>query len=885
MTRDDRDRTSGNDAPDRAALRLVRVSGAPLPSSEYWRKPLAEALAGLETGTAGLSGDEAARRLRAYGPNELAPARRRHLLADLGRRLANPLVAILLVASAVAGLTGDLPSFVIIVAMVLLSTVLDAVQERRAEATADALKRSIALSAKVLRDGQPGERPVRDVVPGDIVLLAAGDLVPADGLVVAANAAQVNQAMLTGEAYPVEKRAGGPPGDSLGDAANALLHGSSMIGGSATMLVVETGARTHFGQIAASLAQDQPPTAFERGIHKLGVLIVRLTIFLVLFVLLANIALGRPALEAFLFAMALAVGLTPELLPMIVTVALARGARRMAGAQVVVKRLSSIHDLGQMDVLCTDKTGTLTEARIALVACPGIDGKDSARVAELATVNAAFETGLKSPLDEALLAHSAGHPLTGWSRIDERPFDFERRRVAVLAEKDGRRLEIVKGAPETLLALSHLAEAADGSLVPLDAALRAQIEALQTARAAEGLRMLGVAWKNAAGRTRIETDDDSALIFAGLCVFVDPPKASATSAIARLEAAGVRIKVISGDAAAVVEHLVGALALPIEGVLTGEELAQLDDIALAAKVEGVDLFARITPDQKLRIVRALQAGGRTVGFLGDGINDAPAIRAADVGLSVDGATDVAREAADMILLAPDLNVLADGVREGRRTYANIMKYIRMGTSSNFGNMLTMALASLVLPFLPLTAVQVLLNNMLYDLSEVGIPFDRADAHDVAAPRSWDMRALLRFTLIMGPLSSIFDIATFAALIHFFHVDVATFRAAWFAESMATQILVVFIIRTAAPFWKNRAHPAVVMTALPCLAVALLLPFLPFAPLIGFAAPGAAVSSAVLLLVLLYLASAEAVKRHAISEWQSEAEVGQAPKITAVPRPI
>ncbi|MCC6828949.1 MAG: magnesium-translocating P-type ATPase [Novosphingobium sp.] len=855
----------------------------PPPTDQFWRQPQADVLAALAATAEGLSGAEAARRLAAKGANEIAGAGKRHLVADLLRRLANPLVAILLVASAIAGATGDIVSFVIIVAIVLLSTLLDMVQERRAEATAEALKRSIALSADVLRDGKVASVPVRELVPGDVVRLSAGDLVPADGLVLAANAAQVNQAVLTGEPYPVEKRPQGETaisagegasdgegeGEGEGEADNLLLHGSSMVGGTATMLVVETGARTRFGRIASALADEQPPTAFERGLHKLGILIVRLTVFLVLFVLLAHLALGRPPLESFLFAMALAVGLTPELLPMIVTVALARGAQRMAQGQVVVKRLSAIHDLGQMDVLCTDKTGTLTEARIAMTGHPGIDGDDWDRVADLAAINARFETGLKSPLDEALLSHAAGPVLDGWTKLDERPFDFERRRVSVLAERGGTRIEIVKGAPETILALCDRAEQRDGTLVPLDDALRAQVMALHTARAEEGLRMLGVAWKDAAGRARIETDDDAGLVFAGLCVFVDPPKQSAAGAAARLAGQGVRIKVISGDAAVVVQHLVTQLGLAVAGVLTGDEIAQLDDLTLAARVEDVDLFARVTPDQKLRIVRALQARGHTVGFMGDGINDAPAIRAADVGLSVDTATDVAREAADMILLASDLNVLADGVGEGRRTYANIMKYIRMGTSSNFGNMLTMALASLVLPFLPLTAVQVLLNNMLYDLAQMGIPFDRADARDLAAPRGWDMSGLVRFTLIMGPLSSVFDIATIAMLIQVFHVDVETFRAAWFIESMATQILVVFVIRTAGRLWGDRPHPVLVATTLIGLAVALMLPFLPLAHLLGFAAPGWRVMAAIAALVALYLVASELLKRTAIPErWRN-----------------
>lgn len=833
---------------------------------EFWQRPLAEVSGRLGTALDGLSDEEAATRLAHYVPNEITQSRKRHLVVDLLRKLANPLVAILLFASAVAGATGDVASFVIIALIVLLSTLLDIVQERRAEATAEALKRSIALTARAIRDGQDREIPVGTLVPGDVVLLSAGDLVPADGLVLAANAAQVNQAMLTGEAYPAEKRPGADAGlVGIADAPNVLLHGSSMVGGTARMLVVNTGTRTRFGAIARSLEEAQPPTAFERGIHDLGVLIVRLTVFLVLFVLLAHIALGRPTLQSFLFAMALAVGLTPELLPMIVTIGLARGARRMAAGQVVVKRLSAIHDLGQMDVLCTDKTGTLTEARIVMVAHPGLDGQDCDRVAELATVNAQFETGLKSPLDDALLRHHAGHPCEGWTRLDERPFDFERRRVSVLAEKEGSRIEIVKGAPETILALCSQAETGEGQLVPMDAARRDALRALHDERAAQGLRLLGVAWKPTMARERIETDDDDGLIFAGYCVFVDPPKASASAAVARLEAAGVRIKVISGDAGIVIEHLVKALNLPVTGVLTGEELAGLSDMALAARVEEVDIFARVTPDQKMRITRALQARGHTVGFMGDGINDAPAIRAADVGLSVDGATDVAREAADMILLAADLGVLADGVAEGRRTYANIMKYIRMGTSSNFGNMLSMALASLYLPFLPLTAVQVLLNNMLYDLSQIGIPLDTADPADVDRPRRWDMRGLLRFTVILGPLSSVFDIVTFVLLLKVFHVGIAEFRAAWFVESMATQILVIFSIRTAGRFWKSRPHPALVVSSLTCLGIALALPFLPLATTFGFAAPSAAVMGAIALLVLTYLAMAEMIKGIAIPE--------------------
>jgi Mg2+-importing ATPase len=830
----------------------------------FWQHSIDDLNRQLGASPQGLSTAEAARRLTQFGLNESNGQRRAGFGRRLLRRLGNPLVAMLIVASTIAGISGDLVSFATIVLVVALSTTLDMVQEHRAEQTAEALKHSIALRATAVRDGRPQRIQARELVPGDVVQLTAGDLVPADGLLIEANNAQVNEAALTGEPYPVAKQPGTSAATSLAEAANALFTGGSMLCGTATMLVVATGRTSQFGGIAASLAKSAPPTAFERELHRFGLLIVRLTLFLVLFVLFAHLALGRPPLQSFLFAMALAVGLTPELLPMIMTIALARGAQRMAAAKVVVKRLSAIHDLGQMDVLCTDKTGTLTAARIALIGHPGIDGEDDEQVLLLAAVNARFESGLRSPLDEALLQHTAAHQLDDWTKLDERPFDFQTRRVAVLADHPGGRLEIVKGAPEAILALCQSLRQRSGVVGPLDQAARGRLEALCDGRAAEGQRLLGIAYRPADREEKLG-GDSTGYIFAGYCAFVDPPKESATAAIERLAAAGIRIKVISGDAPAVVHHLVGALGLPIGGMLTGEELARLDDTALAARVDTVDLYARITPDQKTRIVRALRSRGHTVGFVGDGINDAPAIHAAHVGLSVDDATDVAREAADMILLAPDLGVLADGVAEGRRTYANILKYIRMGTSSNFGNMLTMAIASLWLPFLPLTPVQVLLNNLIYDLSQVGIPFDHEDPEDLAAPHRWDMRALLRFTAIMGALSTLFDLVTFILLVGPYHAAISSFRTVWFIESMATQILVVFVIRTTRRAWRSRPHPALVASALTCLATATVLPLLPLARILGFAFPGWPLLGVIVLVVAGYLLAAEALKPLAIAK--------------------
>jgi Mg2+-importing ATPase len=548
---------------------------------------------------------------------------------------------------------------------------------------------------------------------------------------------------------------------------------------------------------------------------------------------------------------------------MIMTVTLARGALRMAQKRVVVKKLAAIHDLGAMDVLCTDKTGTLTEARIALLRHPGPDRVDSERVLMLAAVNSRFETGIRSPLDEAIAAHSAKLPLEGWRKVDELPFDFERRRISVLVESDHARLLIVKGAAEEIIARAGSVDGADGRVAPIDAPTRAALQAIERDEAAQGNRVLAVAWKPMpADRAQLQPEDECDLTVSGFCVFVDPPKPDAAEAVARLASAGVRVKILSGDGAAVVRHVADALGMPAGGSITGTEVAELSDAALAARIEDVDLYARLSPDQKTRVVRALRARGHTVGFLGDGVNDAPAIHAADVGLSVEGATDVAREAADMIMLERNLDVLADGVEEGRRTFANILKYVRMATSSNFGNMLSMALASIFLPFLPLTPIQVLLNNLIYDLSEIGIPFDRVEAAEVARPRAWDMGEILRFTAVMGGVSSLFDMATFAILLFTFGATPDLFRTAWFLESIATQILVIFIIRTHASAWTSRPHPVLLATSLTALAAAPVLVLSPIAGVLGFVAMPSGLAVAIAAIVLAYLACAEVAKRWA-----------------------
>lgn len=793
----------------------------------------------LGSGPRGLAAEEAERRLAETGPNTVADRPRLEIAAKIGRRLVEPLVAILLVAALVSGLTGDWPGFAIIACIVCVSVGLDVVQEHRAELAAERLRHSVAVKTSVRRDGQVVSLPVERIVRGDVIELAAGALVPADGILLDSRSAQANEALLTGEPYPVAKRVGISEASGPADAFNAVFAGTALIAGAATMLVVATGRATRLGWVAASLAVRRPPTAFEKGLHGLGLLILRLAAFLVLFVLLAHLGFQRPPLESFLFAIALAVGLTPELLPMVTTVTLARGAMRMARKRVVVKRLAAIHDLGAMDVLCTDKTGTLTEAKIALADSSGPDGAPSPRVLGLAALNAGLASGVPTSLDAAILA--ASPPAPGWRALAEAPFDFERRRSAVLCEGEDQRLLVVKGAPEAVLAACTAVESADGTQRPMTDAMRAALLARAGARGAEGLRLLGVACRAMEEDETIEGPHTEAdLVFAGFCAFLDPPKASAVDAVARLGQLGVRVKIVSGDAAPVLLHLVETLGLPCKGVLTGEEIEALDHPGLVARVLDVDLYARVSPDQKRRVILALKAHGHTVGFIGDGINDAPAIHAADAGLSVEGATEVARAAADLILLAPDLGVLAEGVEEGRRTYANIMKYVRMGTSSNFGNMFSMAVASLLIPFLPLLPAQILLNNLLYDLSEMGIPFDAVDAEDVAKPHGWDMGAVLRFTLVMGPLSSVFDLATFGILLWGFGATPEEFRTAWFIESMATQVLVIFLIRTHGRAWKATApHPALIATSLSALAVAFTLALGPLGPVLGFAPlPGA-----------------------------------------------
>ena len=805
----------------------------------------------------GLTESEARGRLRTYGRNEIAPRGRHAAIVEYLLRFRNPLVLLLIGASVVLGATGDATSMTIIVAIVVASVSLDFVQEHRAERALARLQSTVAATAAVLRDGARREVPVATLVPGDVVLVTAGDIVPADGTLFAADRLFANEAALTGESYPVEKRAGA----GTGEPGATLRMGTSIATGTGRFVVEATGMATSLGSMAAQLAAPRPEPPLERGARQFGMMILRLTLFLMLFVLLANAAFHRAWLESFLFAVALAVGLTPELLPMIVSVTLARGALRLARRHMIVKRPSAIYALGGMDMLCTDKTGTLTEAVIRVAGFEDAHGTPSEDVLKLAALNSRFATGLRSPLDEAILARVPDVAPVG-RKLDELPFDFVRRLASVLVAGPGDTTTlVVKGAPEDVLCRCTHCAGVEGDdprpLGPDDAtAALSRFEA----HGAQGLRVLAIASRAMPGdRTRITGDDEHGLTFAGYVMFVDPPRRDAAHALAALARRGIDVKILTGDNERVARHVCAALNLRIAGTLLGSDVDSLSDDALGNAVTGTTLFCRMSPTQKRRVIAALRTCGHVVGFMGDGINDAPAMHAADVGISVQGAAGVAREAADAILTRGRLGVVCDAVIEGRRTYANIMKYLMMVTSSNFGNMLSMAAATLFLPFLPMLPVQILLNNLLYDVSETAIPLDRVDDAELQRPHVWDVHEIRRFMLVLGPVSSLFDLLTFGVLLAL-GAGAALFQTGWFIESIATQVLVIFVIRTRRNPLRSRPHPLLAITSLAVVAAGVALPYSPLAPMLGFVAPPPAFFAILVVLIGVYLALAQICKQ-------------------------
>jgi Mg2+-importing ATPase len=800
---------------------------------------------------AGLSTSEATVRLREVGPNDVAAPARFGALRALGGYATNPLVLILLAASATSAMLGEVSSAIVVLVMILLSIALNFLQSYRSQQAAHRLRERLVSTSAVVRDGRRTTVPVREIVPGDVVLLAAGTLVPADARVLRTKDLFVQESALTGESIPREKHVADDP------AIGMVYRGTTVTSGLGAAEVVRTGAATQFGHIAATLAARPPETEYERGTREFGLLVLRVVVSLVLFVFLANALGRREPLDAFLFAVALAVGLTPELLPMIVAVTLARGAVRMAERKVIVKHLAAIENLGSMDVLCSDKTGTLTEGRICVERHIDVAGRDSERVMRLAALNSFHQTGVRNPMDDAILRHA--DPSMGQSRsIDEIPFDFTRRRSSVVVEDGPRMILVTKGAPESVLPVCTGVDG-DGGQETFDATARAAAEDLVRDLGRDGLRVLAVACRDVGPQPTFGVEDEANLTLVGFAAFSDPPLASAAAAIAALRADSVTVKILTGDCPEVTAHLCATIGIDPGRIATGSDVEPLTDMALGALAERTTVFARITPAQKDRIVRALHARGHVVGCMGDGINDAAALHSADVGISVSDAVDVAREAADIILLEKRLAVLHEGIVEGRRSFGNVMKYVLMGTSSNFGNMLSMALASVALPFLPMLPLQVLLANFLYDCAQVAIPTDEVDRADLRVPRRWDAAFIRRYMLVLGPVSSLYDVLTFGAMLWLFHADASLFRTGWFVESLATQTLVVFVIRTRHRPWRSRPSRSLVAGIIAVLAIAIILPYTPIAQLLGFAPLPPAFFAFLAPVVLTYLLMVEMLK--------------------------
>jgi len=831
----------------------------------YWSQDAAAQSAALGSGLGGLSSDRAAAQLRLVGPNSVEDASRLSALRLLLRQVESPLVLILIFAAAISLVLQQWVDAAIILAIVLGSTLLGFFQEYRASAAVEELKRRLALTCRVMRDGVAQTVPVSTVVPGDLILLAAGNLIPADGLVIEAEDFLVSEASMTGESFPVEKQPGTVPPDApLSARTNAVFLGASVRSGTAKVLAVKTGRRTEFGAIAARLRTRPPETDFARGVRQFGYLLIRAMVVIVLFVLTVNLLLDRPVIESLLFAVALAVGLSPELLPAIVSVTLSAGARAMGRRGVIIRRLDAIENLGSMDILCTDKTGTLTEGAIVLHDALDEGNRPSADVRRLAFLNAAFETGIENPLDAAIVAagESAGLTTHGFAKIDEIPYDFLRRRLTIVVVEDGapaQHLIVTKGAFSNVLdTCSSLERAAVD--IPLTPELRAKLETVFQAKGAEGFRVLAVATRKVGAKERYGHDDEQDMTFRGFLVFYDPPKADAKGAIHDLGQLGIRIKVISGDNRYVTAHLAEAVGLNSKSMLTGEDLAKLKDEALWHLAPRTDLFVEIDPQQKERIVRALQRTGHSVGYLGDGINDAPALHAADVGISVVEAVDVARESADIILLSRDLDVLRSGVEDGRRTFANTLKYISITTSANFGNMVSMALATPLLPFLPLAAKQILLNNFLSDVPSIAISSDNVDPDRVSRPQRWNIKDIQRFMIIFGLISSVFDLLTFAVLLLVFHAGEATFQTSWFVISLLTELAVVLVLRTHWPALRSKPSRLLLWSTLATAVATLAIPFLgPLSSAFGFVPLSALQMGAVVVIVAGYIAATELAK--------------------------
>ncbi|WP_017301649.1 magnesium-translocating P-type ATPase [Nodosilinea nodulosa] len=825
--------------------------------STFWDLTTEQTLDQLKSSPQGLSSQAAQQRLSQSGATSLKPKRQARALVLLLNQFKSPIILILMAAAVLSSFLGDALDAVIILVIVLLSGLLGFWQERGA---ADAVAKLLALvqvKATVLRDGQVQAIPHDAVVPGDIAVLAAGDSIPGDCLVLESNNLSVNEAALTGETYPADKLRGVLPAETgLSQRTNTLYMGTSVISGTGKAIVVQTGQQTQFGQVSERLKLRPPETEFETGLSKFGYFLMEVTLILVVLIFVANVYLQRPVLDSFLFSLALAVGLTPQLLPAIVSVNLARGAKQMAKKQVIVKRLPAIENFGSMNVFCTDKTGTLTEGEVEIHGAVDIDGNESERVLFHAYLNAACESGFVNPIDAAIRAYQT-FDIAGYQKLDEVPYDFNRKRLSILVAHGDNRLIITKGALKPILAVCSTVETGEGKIIDL-ADRRSQIEQRAEDLGGEGFRVLGVAYRDFSADS-FSRDDENGMTFLGYLALFDPPKAGIAGTLKALGQLGITTKMITGDSRAVALSIIQQVGLPKPMVLTGEDLRQLSDEALMHRVGQTNVFAEVEPNQKERIILALKKAGNVVGYLGDGINDASALHAADVGISVESAVDVAKEAADIVLMQKDLDVLVEGVKEGRVTFANTLKYVFMATSANFGNMFSMAGISLVLPFLPLLPSQILLTNLLTDFPEMTIATDRVDQAMVSQPRRMNIGFIRNFMLVFGLLSSVFDYLTFGALLLLLHADTAQFRTGWFVESVISASLIVLVIRTRQSILTSKPGKYLLAATIAIAVITVLLPYTPLADLLGFQALPIEFLLVLAAIVGLYILSAETVK--------------------------
>lgn len=841
-----------------AAIGLAEKTGEAI---QFHTLPSEEVFAALDTSMMGLPQEVVHQRRERYGPNDISRARKQSGVLRFLEHFKNILVLILLFAATISIFVGDIESAIIIFIIVIASVTLDFYQENKAGNAAELLRQKIISHATVIRGGQEQEVPIVDLVPGDIVLLYAGDIVPADAVVIKEQDLFLNQSALTGEPFPIEKHATpAVHGTPVNEAENYVFLGTSVVSGTATAVVTRTGMATEFGRIARTLVARPEETEFERGLKQFSFLMSRFIFALVIFVFFINALFRHGVLDSLLFAVALAVGMTPELLPMIMSLNLSKGAIAMSEKGAIVKHPESIQNFGSMDVLCTDKTGTLTENHIALTEYLDPDGRSSDKVLYYAFLNSYFHSGIRNPLDEAVIAHSQ-QDSGDFQKIDEIPFDFVRRRLSLVLSHGPERFLITKGAPEEILRICTLIER-DGVVTSITMRDRDVVSSLYKAKSTDGFRTLGVCYRNmGVDQDQFSVDDEQEMTLIGLVTFIDPPKETAQESVRQLAESGIGLKILTGDNELVTRKIASLIGLEVKSVLSGTEIEQMDRQALSRVVEDTTIFCRMTPVQKNRVINALRQNGHVVGFMGDGINDAPSLREADVGISVQNAVDIARESSDIILLDQDLRILYDGVIEGRKTFGNTMKYLLMGSSSNFGNMFSVAGASLFLPFLPMLPIQILLNNLLYDLSESTIPTDNVDRSYVQSPKKWDLGFIKKFILLFGPISSLFDFLTFFILLFIFNAEASLFQTAWFIESICTQTLVIFVIRTqVVPFYRSKPSNLLLGSTILVVAVACILPFTLLGRIFGFVHPPLAFFAMLAPLLICYLTTVEIAKR-------------------------